>query len=59
MLGPIAQAWFDHKLKKVQELFEDTITGTTINKVRESIEWATAEMAALQTYMDVFEQELG
>jgi hypothetical protein len=59
MLGPIAQAWFDHKLKKVQQLFEDTITGTTINKVRESIEWATAEMAALQTYMDVFEQELG
>jgi hypothetical protein len=30
MLGPIARAWFDHKLKKVQQLFEDTITGDTI-----------------------------
>jgi hypothetical protein len=59
MLGPIAQAWFDHKLKKVQQLFEDTITGTTIHTVRETIERATAEMAALQTHMDVFEQELG
>ncbi len=59
MLGPIAQAWFDHKLKKVQQLFEDTITGTTIHKVRETIEQATAEMVALQTNMDVFAEELG
>jgi hypothetical protein len=58
MLGPIAQAWFDHKLKKVQQLFEDTITGATIGKVSETIEQATAEMAALQTSVDVCAEEL-
>ena len=59
MLGPIAQAWFDHKLKKVQQLFEDTITGATINKVGETIERATAEMAEMLTSMDTCVKELG
>ncbi len=59
MLGPIAQAWFNHKLKKVQQLFEETITGTTIGKVSETIERATAEMAEMQTGMDVCAKELG
>jgi hypothetical protein len=58
MLGPIAQAWFDHKLKKVQQLFEDTITGNTISTVSETIERATAEMTALQTSMDACAKEL-
>lgn len=59
MLGPIAQAWFNHKLKKVQQLFEETITGTTIGKVSETIERATAEMAEMQTGMDVCAKEFG
>ena len=59
MLGPIAQAWFDHKLKKVQQLFEDTITGDTIGNVSETIERATDDLAALQTSMDVCAKELG
>ncbi|MGD9054690.1 MAG: dynamin family protein [Desulfobacterales bacterium] len=58
MLGPIAQAWFDHKLKKVQQLFEDTITGDTIGKVGETIEQASADLAALQSSMDVCTKEL-
>ncbi|MGD8756828.1 MAG: hypothetical protein PVF98_14255 [Desulfobacterales bacterium] len=58
MLGPIAQAWFDHKLKKVQQLFEDTITGNTISTVSETIERATVEMTALQTSMDACAKEL-
>ncbi|MDJ0985672.1 MAG: hypothetical protein QNJ26_09015 [Desulfobacterales bacterium] len=59
MLGPIAEAWFDHKLKKVQQLFEDTITGATIGTVGETIERVTAELTALQTSMDVCAKELG
>jgi hypothetical protein len=59
ILGPIARAWFDHKLKKVQQLFEDTITGATISKVGETIDRASAEMTALQTSMDVCAMELG
>lgn len=59
MLGPIAQAWFDHKLKKVQQLFEETITGATISRVNETIKQATAEVTALQTHMDVCAKELG
>ena len=59
MLGPIAQAWFNHKLKKVQQLFEDTITGATIVTVSETIERATAEMAEMQAGMDVCAKELG
>jgi hypothetical protein len=30
MLGPIAKAWFNHKLKKVQDLFEQHITGDLV-----------------------------
>ncbi len=59
MLGPIAEAWFDHKLNKVQQLFEDTITGATIGTVGETIERVTAELTALQTSMDVCAKELG
>ena len=59
MLGPVARAWFDHKLKTVQQLFEDTITGDTISTVGETIERATAEMTALQASMDVCAKELG
>jgi hypothetical protein len=59
MLGPIARAWFEHKLKKVQQLFEDTITGDTIGKISETIEQATADLAALQTSMDVCAKEHG
>ena len=58
MLGPIARAWFNHKLKKVQQLFEETITGATIRRVSETIERADAEMAAMNASMDACEKEL-
>jgi hypothetical protein len=33
MLGPIAQTWFRHKLKKVQRLFEQEISGELLQTV--------------------------
>jgi hypothetical protein len=59
MLGPIARAWFDHKLKKVQQLFEATITGATIRKVSETIGRATDEIATITADMDVCNTERG
>jgi ATP-dependent protease HslVU (ClpYQ) peptidase subunit len=37
MLGPIVQTWLNHKLKKVQALFERQITGGLIRGAGESI----------------------
>ena len=54
MLGPIAQAWFNHKLKKVQQLFEEAITAGTIEAVNETIERATARIAEIQNSLDIF-----
>jgi hypothetical protein len=59
MLGPIAQAWFDHKLKKVEQLFEATITGATVRQVNETIEQATEEIAAITADMDICNTERG
>jgi hypothetical protein len=58
MLGPIAQAWFNHKLKKVQQLFEETITAGTIRTVNETIERAAAGMAEMQSSMHICAEEI-
>jgi len=31
LMGPIAQTWLNHKLKMIQTLFEDTISGRTLD----------------------------
>jgi hypothetical protein len=41
MLGPIAQTWFGHKLKKVQHLFEQNITGDMIKAANDAVAEAT------------------
>jgi hypothetical protein len=58
MLAPIAQAWFNHKLKKVQQLFEETITGATIRDVSETIERAAAGVSDMQSSMNICTEEI-
>jgi hypothetical protein len=58
MLEPIAQAWFNHKLKKVQQLFEETITADTIRNANETIERAAAGVADMQSSMNICAEEI-
>jgi len=58
MLEPIAQAWFNHKLKKVQQLFEETITADTIRNANETIERAAAGVADMQGSMNICGEEI-
>ena len=53
MLGPIAEAWFNHKLKKVQQLFEQSITAGTIRMVKDTIEQATAKIEEIKNSMEI------
>jgi len=58
MLGPIAEAWFNHKLKKVQQLFEETITAGTIRMANGTIEQATARVADIKNSIDICAKEI-
>jgi hypothetical protein len=58
MLEPIARAWFDHKLKKVQQLFEKTITGNMIHTAGAIIDEAGAMIAEIKTCLDNCAKEL-
>ena len=58
MLEPIAEAWFNHKLKKVQQLFEETITAGTIRNVSQTIEGAAAGIADMQGSMNICAEEM-
>ena len=58
MLGPIAEAWFNHKLKKVQQLFEETITAGTIQMANDTIGQATARIAEIKNSMGVCAKEI-
>ena len=58
MLGPIAEAWFNHKLKKVQQLFEQNITDGTIHTANDTLERATATIAEMKNSMDICAKEM-
>ena len=58
MLGPIAEAWFNHKLKRVQQLFEETITAGTIQMAGDTIEQATARITEIKNSMGICEKEI-
>jgi len=58
MLGPIAEAWFNHKLKKVQQLFEQSITAGTIRTANNTLERATARIAEIKNSMDICTKEM-
>jgi hypothetical protein len=58
MLGPIAEAWFNHKLKNVQQLFEQSITAGTIRTANDTIERATARIDEIKNSMDICAKEI-
>lgn len=58
MLGPIAEAWFNHKLKKVQQLFEQSITAGTIRTVNDTIEEATFTIDEIKNSMEICAKEI-
>ena len=58
MLEPIARAWLDHQLKKVQRLFEKTITGGMIHAGEAIIDQAEAAIAEMQTCLDICAKEI-
>jgi hypothetical protein len=58
MLGPIAEAWFNHKLKKVQQLFEQSITAGTIRTANDTIERTTARIDEIKNSIDVCAKEI-
>jgi hypothetical protein len=58
MLAPIARAWFNHKLKKVQQLFEETITTGTIRNANETIERAAAGLSDMQSSLNICAEEI-
>jgi hypothetical protein len=58
MLAPIARAWFNHKLKKVQQLFEETITAGTLRNANETIERAAAGLSGMQSSLNICAEEI-
>jgi hypothetical protein len=58
MLEPIARAWFDHKLKKVQQLFEKTITGGMLRSADAIIDQAASRITEMKTYLDTCAKEI-
>jgi len=58
MLGPIAGAWFNHKFKKVQQLFEQSITAGTIRTANDTIEGTTARIDEIKNSMDICAKEI-
>lgn len=47
MLGPIAQTWFHHKLKRVQTLFEQEISGEVLRSCEQAADAAERMIAAV------------
>lgn len=58
MLEPIAGAWFDHKAKKVQRLFEESITGSMIQTAEAIIDQAGTRIAEMKTCLDTCSREI-
>jgi hypothetical protein len=48
MLGPIAQTWFDCKLRKVQMIFEQEISGDLLQTVARTVSEAERGIAAVE-----------
>ncbi len=54
MLGPIAQTWFNHKLKKAQLLFEQHITGGILQAANVAITAATDMIREIEKNMHIY-----
>jgi hypothetical protein len=59
MLEPVARTWFDHKLKRVQRLFEKTITGSMLRTAEAIIGQAEVRIAEMQICLDISTKEIG
>jgi hypothetical protein len=53
MLGPIVQTWLNHKLKTVQHLFEENITGGILRCARKNIADADPLIREIEQSMKV------
>ncbi len=56
MLGPIVQTWLNHKLKTVQHLFEENITGGILRSARKNIADADPLIREIEHSMKVCEK---
>ena len=54
MLGPIAQTWFNHKLKKAQLLFEQHITGGILQAANAAHTAATDMIREIEKNMHIY-----
>ncbi len=54
MLGPIAQTWFNHKLKKAQLLFEQHITGSILQAADTAVTAATQMIRKIEKNMHIY-----
>jgi hypothetical protein len=54
MLGPIAQTWLNHKLKRVQRLFEQHITGGILQAAHTAINAASGMIRQIEKNMDIY-----
>jgi hypothetical protein len=52
MLGPIVETWLTHKLKLVQDLFEDHITGGMLRVADESMAAAGQQIKAIEAHLN-------
>jgi hypothetical protein len=58
MLGPIAQTWLNHKLKSIQSLLEQNITGEILQISQKTIEDANQRIVSIEKSMNLFEKEV-
>lgn len=58
MLGPIAQTWLNHKLKSVQGLFEQNITGGILDISKKTIDDANQRIVSLEESLVLFDKEV-
>ncbi|MGD2272921.1 MAG: 50S ribosome-binding GTPase [Desulfobacterales bacterium] len=54
MLGPIAQTWLNHKLKRVQRLFEQHITGGILQAAHTALNAASGMIRQIEKNMDIY-----
>lgn len=57
MLTPIAQLWLERKLKTVQDIFEEAITGDILNGARQRLEMTEALIDDLDRWIDTAREE--
>jgi len=52
MLGPVVQSWLNHKLSKVQDLFEQEITGDILRTAQQACSEAERKIAEIHVVLE-------